>query len=145
MFTRYQMHVGFHFGDFSAAALGLVKSLVMRPLPQDCPQGIRNGWKLKARSGRLVRCIKYRSVKTPWGPAAHVCILPDDEKPLLWYELWSCFDELYPGQWAIEVYPPVGSLVNNGVSGRHLWILSKGKAPGEMRIDRGGGLQQQDP
>jgi hypothetical protein len=45
--------------------------------------------------------------------------------PLSWREVWEAFAAAYPGRWAVQVFPPAGSLVDSKAV-YHLWLL-----PGE--------------
>ena len=41
-----------------------------------------------------------------------------------WEQVWAVFANAYPGQWAVEVFPPVGELVND-VNMYHLFVLAE--------------------
>ncbi len=43
-------------------------------------------------------------------------------RPLSWREVWEAFAARYPGRWAVQVFPPAGSLVD-GKAVYHLWVL----------------------
>ena len=43
--------------------------------------------------------------------------------PLLtWRQIWDAFTEKYPDRWAVQVFPPVGELVDSKAV-YHLWVL----------------------
>lgn len=41
--------------------------------------------------------------------------------PLSWREVWGAFVDRYPGRWAVQVFPPEGSLVD-GKAVYHLFV-----------------------
>lgn len=62
--------------------------------------------------------------KTALGPALYIKIRRYDNKRMNWEQVWKVFADAYPGQWAVEVYPPVDQLVND-VSMYHLFVISE--------------------
>ena len=41
-----------------------------------------------------------------------------------WRKIWEAFVAAYPGQWAIQVFPPERALVD-GKNVYHLWVLKE--------------------
>ena len=56
------------------------------------------------------------------GPVTQLKVFSDDYRPLTWSEIWQAFTEQYPGQWAVQVFPPADRLVN-GKNVYHLFML----------------------
>jgi hypothetical protein len=63
-----------------------------------------------------------------WGELTHLKIYTPDYRQLSWPAVWQAFAEIYPGRWALELYPPAGDLVNDAHV-YHLWLLPEGDAP----------------
>ena len=51
---------------------------------------------------------------------------------LSWSEVWSAFTERYPGRWAVQFFPPAGSLVDSK-NVYHLWVLDSEPAGFNLR------------
>lgn len=62
--------------------------------------------------------------RTPWGTVRYIKIRRDDERPMRWSEVWATFDRVYPGQWAIEFFPPREELVDEA-NIYHLFVLDE--------------------
>lgn len=43
---------------------------------------------------------------------------------LTWHEVWEAFTEAYPGQWAVQVFPPQEQLVDSKAV-YHLFVLDQ--------------------
>jgi len=56
------------------------------------------------------------------GPVRQIKIFAPGYPPLQWREVWERFMVEYPGQWAVQMFPPEGSLVD-GKAVYHLWVL----------------------
>ena len=67
-------------------------------------------------------------VTAVWGELTYLKIYTPDYRRLSWLEVWQAFAEIYPGRWALELYPPAGDLVNDAQV-YHLWLLPEGGAP----------------
>lgn len=63
-----------------------------------------------------------------WGIIAHLKVYTPDYKCLSWLQVWQAFIAVYPGRWAMELYPPAGDLVNDAHV-YHLWLLPVGWRP----------------
>jgi hypothetical protein len=63
-----------------------------------------------------------------WGELTYLKIYTPDYRQLSWLEVWQAFAAIYPGRWALELYPPAGELVNDAHV-YHLWLLPEGDAP----------------
>jgi hypothetical protein len=61
---------------------------------------------------------------TPLGEALYVRIHRKDMKPMGFRELWELFAELYPGRWAVQVFPPVEQFIDQ-VNKYHLYVLEQ--------------------
>lgn len=74
-------------------------------------------------------------VDSPFGVLQQVQIGAYDGRSMLWREVWEQFALAFPRCWALQVFPPSDSLVDD-VNAYHLWVLPEGVSPGELRIDR---------
>lgn len=63
-----------------------------------------------------------------WGMVTHLKVYTPDYKRLSWLQVWQAFADVYPGRWAIELYPPAADLVNDAHV-YHLWLLPEGWRP----------------
>jgi len=63
-----------------------------------------------------------------WGELTRLKVYTPDYRPLSWLAVWRAFAEIYPGRWALELYPPADELVNDAHV-YHLWLLPEGDAP----------------
>lgn len=63
-----------------------------------------------------------------WGTVTHLKVYTPDYKRLNWVQVWQAFTDVYPGRWAIELYPPADDLVNDAHV-YHLWLLPEGWRP----------------
>ena len=61
-------------------------------------------------------------VTAAWGELTRLKIYTPDYRPLSWLAVWQAFAEIYPGRWALELYPPAGDLVNDAHV-YHLWLF----------------------
>lgn len=68
------------------------------------------------------------------GPVRLLKIHAPDFRPLPWGEVWAAFSDLFPTSWALQVFPPVASLVD-GKSVYHLWVL-EGDCPSGLDLQR---------
>jgi hypothetical protein len=59
---------------------------------------------------------------SPLGDCLYIRVHRMDGKPMGWEEVWERFAKAYPGQWAIQVFPPEDSLVND-FNLYHLFVL----------------------
>jgi len=41
-----------------------------------------------------------------WGELTRLKVYTPDYRPLSWLAVWRAFAEIYPGRWALELYPP---------------------------------------
>ena len=46
------------------------------------------------------------------GRVLQLKIHADDFGPLYWSEIWAAYAERYPQRWAVQVFPPVGQVVD---------------------------------
>ena len=56
------------------------------------------------------------------GTVRQIKIFAPGYPPLQWRDVWECFVAHYPGQWAVQMFPPAGSLVD-GKAVYHLFVL----------------------
>ena len=61
---------------------------------------------------------------TALGVALYVKFRRENCQPIGWRELWDAFNERYPGQWAIQMFPPEDELVDEE-NIYHLFVLSQ--------------------
>lgn len=47
------------------------------------------------------------------GQVLQLKVYTSDYRPLGWRELWEAFSQQYPGQWAVQVFPPADQLVDS--------------------------------
>jgi len=59
---------------------------------------------------------------TSWGTVRYIRVSRDDELPMTWPEIWATFERVYPGQWAIQFFPPQVELVDSA-NIYHLFVL----------------------
>jgi len=59
-----------------------------------------------------------------WGEVTRLKVYTSDYQQLSWLQVWQAVAEIYPDQWAIELYPPVSELVNDDHV-YHLWLMSE--------------------
>lgn len=63
-----------------------------------------------------------------WGMVTYLKVYTPDYKRLSWLQVWQAFADVYPGRWALELYPPADDLVNDAHV-YHLWLLPEGWRP----------------
>lgn len=68
----------------------------------------------------FVQEMGYRP--TDLGVALYIRIRTRDDQQLSWPEIWSCFVDRYPDQWAIQMFPPEEELIDNA-NVYHLFVL----------------------
>jgi hypothetical protein len=68
------------------------------------------------------------ALRPVWGELTYLKIYTPDYRRLSWLEVWQAFAAIYPGRWALELYPPADELVNDAHV-YHLWLLPEGEAP----------------
>lgn len=61
---------------------------------------------------------------TSLGEARYICIHTKQYRPLSWAEIWETFIDSYPGQWAIQSFPPEDCFVDEQ-NIYHLFVLSE--------------------
>lgn len=59
---------------------------------------------------------------TSLGEALYIRVFTPSYRLLSWREIWDCFSESYPGQWAVQVFPPADELVDEA-NIYHLFVL----------------------
>lgn len=52
----------------------------------------------------------------------YIRIFTSAYRQLTWDEIWETFADRYPGQWAVQFFPPADKLVNQENS-YHLFVL----------------------
>lgn len=67
------------------------------------------------------------------GRVLQLKVFTRDYRPLGWREVWNAFAAAYPGRWAVQVFPPAGSLVD-GKSVYHLFVMPEGAAPEGLNL-----------
>ena len=60
--------------------------------------------------------------ETCLGAALQLKVHASDYSLLSWREIWDEFVRLYPGKWAVQVFPPEENLVDSK-NVYHLWVL----------------------
>lgn len=63
-----------------------------------------------------------------WGEVTRLKVYTSDYQQLSWRQVWDALAEVYPEQWAIEMYPPVHDLVDE-TNVYHLWLMSPDWTP----------------
>ncbi len=81
----------------------------------------------------LVR-VRDEPRRSRWGTVQRVTIERSDRKRMGWEAIWRAFTEVFPGCWAVEIYPPERFLVNEE-NQYHLALLLAEEPPPEVRID----------
>lgn len=71
---------------------------------------------------------------TELGPATYIRIATPNYRTLTWTEVWKAFSAIFPGQWAVQAFPPGDRLVDED-NVYHLFVLRN--PPGGMDICRG--------
>ena len=66
----------------------------------------------------------------PWGEVTRLKVYTPDYRRLTWPQVWQAFQDVYPGRWALELYPPAEELVDDA-NVYHLWLLPEGWRPPE--------------
>lgn len=56
------------------------------------------------------------------GVVEYIKVQRYDWKPMSWPEIWRAFSEAYPGQWAVQIFPPAEALVDDA-NIYHLYVL----------------------
>ena len=70
----------------------------------------------------------------PWDEVTHLKVYTPDYRRLTWPQVWQAFQDVYPGRWALELYPPAEELVDDA-NVYHLWLLPEGwRPPEEMNL-----------
>jgi hypothetical protein len=59
---------------------------------------------------------------TSLGPCLYLKVRRYDDAPMTWTELWRRFADAYPGQWAVQFFPPREALVDEA-NVDHLFVL----------------------
>src|SRR5687768_4224837 len=72
---------------------------------------------------------------TGLGLVRQIKIFAPGYRTLNWREVWEKFAEAYPGQWAVQRFPPADQLVD-GKSVYHLWVCDE--PPRGLNIRVGG-------
>jgi len=62
--------------------------------------------------------------ETALGRVRQIKIFADGFRPLSWREVWGRFTEEYPGQWAVQMFPPADALVD-GKAVYHLFVCDE--------------------
>ena len=58
------------------------------------------------------------------GRVLQIKIFTADYRLLSWREVWEAFTARYPGQWAVQCFPPAGELVD-GKAVYHLFVCDR--------------------
>ena len=61
---------------------------------------------------------------TSLGPARRIRMWAQGYETMTWREIWEAFTKLYPGKWAVQVYPPTDQLVD-GRAIYHLFVCEQ--------------------
>lgn len=64
----------------------------------------------------------------PLGRVTRLKVYTPDYRRLGWLEVWQALHNVYPGRWALELYPPAEALVNDAHV-YHLWLLPEEWTP----------------
>lgn len=71
--------------------------------------------------------------QTGFGLATYIRIHTHDYRRLAWSEIWATFADSFPGQWAIQCFPPASDLVDHE-NIYHLFVLES--PPSGLNIKR---------
>ncbi|MBK8986275.1 MAG: hypothetical protein IPM39_09365 [Chloroflexi bacterium] len=70
----------------------------------------------------------------PWDEVARLKVYTPDYRRLAWLQVWQVFQAVYPGRWALELYPPAEDLMDDAHV-YHLWLLpEEWRPPDEMNL-----------
>jgi hypothetical protein len=83
--------------------------------------------------GRFLIRRGYR--RSPWGDVLRVQLGRVDGRRMGWMDIERVFSTAFPGRWALQVFPPLVSVVDKA-NVYHLWVLPPGVAPEPLTIDR---------
>jgi hypothetical protein len=73
--------------------------------------------------------------RTALGQVRYIKVRTPSERPLSWTEIWKAFSGMYPGQWAVEAFPPEEELVDEA-NIYHLFILEDFPGGAGFNINR---------
>jgi hypothetical protein len=73
-------------------------------------------------------------VWTDMGQAIYIKVRTDNYRQLAWSEVCEAFNRNYPGQWAVQFFPPADQVVDD-TNIYHLYVLEH--APAGVNICRG--------
>jgi hypothetical protein len=85
----------------------------------------------QARDRPFVQMMERKG--TSFGPALYIRIRTENYRELGWEELYDTFSRAFPGQWAVQFFPPRSELVND-VNCYHLYVLDE--SPDGVNIRR---------
>lgn len=58
-------------------------------------------------------CVTERGQRdSVLGQVLQIKVYATDYRLLSWRDVWDAFTTAYPGRWAVQVFPPVGQLVD---------------------------------
>lgn len=81
------------------------------------------GRELKVYKDKTVPFIQEMGQRqTSMGQALYIKVLTSDYRQLSWSEVWQAFSDSYPGQWAVQMFPPASELVDEQ-NIYHLFVL----------------------
>jgi hypothetical protein len=72
-------------------------------------------------------------VKTDLGQLLYIRIRREGYGQLSWRDAWEAFRRNYPGQWAVQFFPPAGDLVDD-MDIFHLYVFDIGFVPTGVNI-----------
>lgn len=78
--------------------------------------------------------MEYRH-GTPLGTVLYIRMRRRDYRPMDWDEIWENFQDTYPGQWAVQMFPPREELLNEE-NLYHLFVLEPGADVQGLNIRR---------
>lgn len=61
--------------------------------------------------------------ETCLGRVLQIKVFAPGYPPLSWRQVWDAFTARYPGQWAVQCFPPAGELVD-GKAVYHLFVCA---------------------
>jgi hypothetical protein len=70
---------------------------------------------------------------TPLGRVRQIKIYAPGYRALAWREVWERFAAAYPGQWAVQMFPPADRLVD-GKAVYHLFVCEDAPSGLDIRV-----------
>lgn len=78
--------------------------------------------RIRVQTERDIVITERGTHETCLGPALWIKIWARGYPVLGWREVWEAFAQVYPGRWAVQIFPPTDYLVD-GKNVYHIWVL----------------------